>query len=464
MSYLSGITAGLLLALLSLFFDIQIPFVFVAIPFALSVLFEPKRFLQTSFFLFALAVALMPVPYGESDYGGASPPQFWYWAMVLMATAVCAFLGLQPERKSSSFWTLLPRGCVWPTTALVLASVVSVLYGLIRGGAQVEDSLRQASGLGFFFLYMIVAAKLRLPPAAVWKVFRTIEVIILSYCVVYIARYLPVMVKTGDFTRERSPLLYFAGLFATIALAKVLFFQLRSPRLEALMGLVFCIAGILSGSRAVVFSMFLTAAFLLYLRYLRRQTIVKVIFAMSVGSLLLLFTLGPFERFDLADTGSASSQIVSRFIASPTADSSYLARVAEMTSIFRVVAQNPLLGLGMGARFVWTDPVQGEVETAFVDNGLGYLLLKMGLVGLAIFCWWSSVFCRTSWSYWKSKQISQSMLILVCLIFYLAYLPFGPSFFQFSLSFWIGASVGLLISIKSTPGAATTAISAGTAD
>lgn len=406
-------------------------------------LLEPRKLPQVAFSLLAIGVSVMPVVYGDSDYGGPSPTQFWYWALGLLVPAAAACFGLLLQGRSVVALRSLPRPILRPTVALVVVALLSLLYGLVRGGVQITDSVRQMSGMGMFLLFGALTFRMNLSRKESVRVFRTVESIAFVYCIVYLVRYVPAMLSSGDFEMERSPLLYFAGLFAAVSAARLLFNRPANCSRDAVRGAIFLLCSVLSGSRAVVLTLLFTVGLMFVYRH---PSLSKKLAAAAAFGVLLLFclSLGPLPAAN--SEGSVLNQISTRFVASPTADSSFLARVAEMDSIFQVVRQNPVLGLGMGARFVWVDPFQGEVETAFVDNGIGYLLLKMGLLGLCVFGWWSFTVLRGGFLIWKAERQYCGFAEVVCLVFYLSFLAFGPSFFQFSMSFWIGVVVGLIYS------------------
>jgi hypothetical protein len=435
-----------LLLFLAVLFGSHVAFTVVVVLGALYLVATPRQWPQISFLLFTLGVLVIPVAYGESDYGGSSPEQFYYWAFSLFATAGGAMLGMWLHGFRLRFLRNLSPRLLRPSLAFAAISLASVLYGIAQGGGQVSDSVRQASGLIFLLLFFLLAVMLRPSHSDVRTILRTVRDTVLGYCLFYLFRYLPVGLRTGDFNRERSPLLYFAGLFAAISLAALLFSPHTRKLFEVLRLAVFSAASILSGSRAVVASMLITMMILALWRMSSRQR--RLIGLILVGSLLVVPSVFVLN-LPVIDANGFFGQVASRFVLSPTADSSFLARVSEMTSIVQVVGKRPLLGGGMGARFVWIDPEQGEVETAFVDNGVGFLLLKMGILGLTIFVWWSWGLTRWMYRLWKAESRFEDLVLLSTLVFYLTFLPFGPSFFQFTMSFWLGTTVGFLFSITS---------------
>jgi hypothetical protein len=221
------------------------------------------------------------------------------------------------------------------------------------------------------------------------------------------------------------------------------FFPMHRSVGEMIRTFILISAAVFSGSRAVAICLLLSVAVFFYIRF---PSFSRKIIAVAVLA-GIVFVLNPAKKDNApGKANTAAQEIVYRYAASPTEDTSSLARVAEMVSIAGIVARRPILGLGMGARFVWRDPTLGEVETAFVDNGLGYLLLKMGCLGLVIFIWWAFALTRRVAKLWRQMDAQEWLTILVGLVFYLAFLPFGPSFFQFTYSFWIGMVIGFFYS------------------
>jgi hypothetical protein len=131
-------------------------------------------------------------------------------------------------------------------------------------------------------------------------------------------------------------------------------------------------------------------------------------------------------------------------------DLSYAGRMAEMQSILAIVKQHPVLGGGMGSEVSYYDPAFPHVfgTVAYVDNGWGFILLKMGLTGLFVFVAMLWSFLRFAARGWPSDVPVHMQRVRGCLLGLLLFglLGFtgGPTFFQFLTSGFMGTSLGAL--------------------
>ncbi len=113
-------------------------------------------------------------------------------------------------------------------------------------------------------------------------------------------------------------------------------------------------------------------------------------------------------------------------------------RTLQLGEAVSVVHSHPLVGAGLGATFGWESPSQGFVETEYVDSGWGYLLGKMGLLGVVTFVWMIVTLCRA-----MSKR---SVALSTCLIAATVVMQFSePCFFHFTTAPCLGAFAGLLL-------------------
>jgi O-antigen ligase len=154
--------------------------------------------------------------------------------------------------------------------------------------------------------------------------------------------------------------------------------------------------------------------------------------------------------YSLAQRNAFVAAVSARYIVPPEEDLSYRSRVNEMKAIDEQLRASPILGSGMGASYVFFDPSLGKyMRTTFVDSGIGYLLLKFGLLGTAVFGVWAFVFVRRAIQICSRRPSTDAYAVLTILVFYLAFLLFGPSFFQFLGSWWAGAAVGYIFVLSS---------------
>jgi len=317
--------------------------------------------------------------------------------------------------------------------------------------------LRQGSGLAFLFSFILVGYRLRVTSSEMLRAFSRIQEVLIAYAgfyLVYVIRLNLAMVRNlpeNDFLRERSPILFFCGLFAALQLGQWLVEGASFVRPSQWFSVsLLALAAVLSGSRSIVASMLVTIlCFFLARRFARPFRA-----ALMIGGLALAFGyLRPQDiLLRMTQGNSFLGNVVNRFVVSPESDFSFLQRSSQMVSIWELVKTRPFLGHGLGASVVWFDPYSlTYVETAFVDNGLGYLLLKTGALGLLTFLIFLSAFFRQAWWHWRVTKDPVLLLILGTLAYYSSFLPFGPSFFQFLLCFWIGLVLGCLLLFSNLP-------------
>lgn len=413
----------------------------------LRALRQPVEGLWLLFFTFAVGVVSIPPEYSQ-DFGGDAPRAYFYWGFSLACIAGAMWFGswLKPRRFQDE-----RRSVRWGLPFLLFLGVVflaSVNGYLLGNGAAVI--VRQGSGCAFLFLFIWLGYRLRPSVAELSENLQHIEVVLFAYASVYLVRvvYVNLALRSalpeGDFFRERNPILFFCGLFAALELGRWIFRGLRSVQLrEWLVVSVLLAAAALSGSRAIVASALVTVLVFSVVQYAKRP----VRMCLFLLSLLLigywLNSQGVFSQ--IAAQSGFLQHIADRYFVSPELDSSFLQRSSQMGAIWEGLKSNPWLGSGVGASLLWFDPYMRVYhETSFVDTGVGYLLLKMGLMGLCAFLVFLAALFWRAWRCCESNHHEIFLMLLGTLTYYSAYLPFGPSFFQFLSSFWIGILIGCL--------------------
>jgi O-antigen ligase/polysaccharide polymerase Wzy-like membrane protein len=408
---------------------------------------RPIEGLWLLFFAFAVAVMSVPLDYNP-EFGSESPRAYFYWGFAIVCVACAMSIGslLKPRRFQDE-----KRSGVWGAPFLLFLGVVllAAVYGYLRGNG-LGTIVRQGSGLIFLFLFILFGYSVRPSFRELSTSLRNIETVLVAYAGAYLVQEVYVnlalrfALPDGDFFRERSPILFFCGLFAALELGRWIFRGKRWMRPQKWLSLSLLLAStVLSGSRSIVASMLLTTLFFVVLRYARHPLRIALLVVCLVVAGTSLDYQGLLSQAEIQSP--FVQHIVDRYMVSPDRDLSFLERSSQMNAIWEGLKSRPLFGDGVGASLVWFDPYnRGYVETAFVDSGVGYLLLKMGLVGVCTFLLFLISLLRQSWLYWKSTHHEIFLVLLGMLTYYSAYLPFGPSFFQFLTSFWVGILIGYL--------------------
>jgi hypothetical protein len=116
-------------------------------------------------------------------------------------------------------------------------------------------------------------------------------------------------------------------------------------------------------------------------------------------------------------------------------------RALELPVAAATLQKSPILGNGFGSEITWDSPTLGLMEQAYVDNGWGYLMVKMGGAGILVFSWFL-------WTILGSIS-RESLAISVCFLSMLLVTLFSePVFFQFTTSPLLGTLAGLLYARK----------------
>ena len=404
--------------------------------------------------LFGLAVAVVSIPPDYPDeLGGDVPRAYFWWGLSIACVAGCMFLGslLKPRRFTDE--SAVGRRPLMPLLIFLGVVLLSAVYGYVQGNG-LGTIVRQGTGLSFLFLFIYLGYRVRPSNRELSRSLQNIVSILVAYASLYLTRvaYLNLAQRTslpeGDFYRDRNPVLFFCGLFATVELGRWLFGKAASQRPRNWLSacllpiLLLTSAAVLSGSRAIVASMLAGAFFLLVLRFSShpvRACCVAVLVFVS-GSYGVQAFVSQIEKKD-----SFAQHIAARYLVSLDEDSSFLERSSQLSAISDGLRAKPVFGYGLGASLVWFDPSSfSYVETAFVDSGIGYLLFKMGLLGAGAFFFLVVSWFRRSWRCWAATKETVFVFILGMLAYYLTFLSFGPSFFQFLFSFWAGILIGYL--------------------
>ncbi len=187
-----------------------------------------------------------------------------------------------------------------------------------------------------------------------------------------------------EFGYSQRDEVFFSGLVLILLIAQELTSVVVSVwKIPWLAGFVLLSAALLSGSRSLVGSILIVALLLVPLLHPKIRLRLGLL-----GMVVILAVLfGPSLIF--ASQGSLLDDITNRFLTISTEDTSLLAHASQWVAVADAVRENPLLGKGPLASYEFLDPLFGWKETTFLDSGLGYLLLKTGLLGTCVFVWFA---------------------------------------------------------------------------
>lgn len=407
---------------------------------------RPAEGLWLLFFNLTVTVISVPLDY-TSEFTVEAPRAYLYWGLSIACVGTAMWCGslLKPRRFQDEH-----RSGIWGLPFLLFLGVVllAAAYGYAQGNS-LGIIVRQGSGLVFLFFFILIGYSVRPSLRELSEGLEKVETVLVAYGCVYLVQevYVNIALRFAlpddDFFRERSPILFFCALFAALELGRWIFRGISRVPDNWFRVSLLLVAAILSGSRSAVASMLFTVLLLLLLRFATHPLRTCLFLALLLAGGYWLNSQGLLSQVEIQSP--FLQHIADRYMASPDQDLSFLERSSQMSAIWEGLKSGPILGYGVGASLVWFDPYsRAYVETSFVDSGVGYLLLKMGLLGLCTFLLFLIPLFRQLWLYWKSTHHEVFLLMLGMLAYYSAYLPFGPSFFQFLTSFWIGILIGYL--------------------
>lgn len=409
---------------------------------------RPSHVMPQIFCLLATSVITVPYDY-HGHWGGSAPAPYWYWGAAIGLPAMVAFvrLGFGPEVPTSR---ICARRLPLALKGFIVVILSATAYGYVMGNG-LEIILRQGSGLFFLFFFTFLGCRLAPTTSQMLDMFQKVRNVLIGYGSAYMAHYIYLNLRfikelpQGVFLREPTPPLFFCGLFAALSVGQWLFWKERlQPRGFWIGTCVLALSAVLSGSRAAVACMVLTVAFFVLLKYMAhplRLCAVLAVAALAVGSFRPQQAL-----YSLVQGSPFLQHVAGRFAVAPQGDFSFVERASQLIATWEVFKSRPLLGQGIGANLVWFDPASlGWVETAFVDNGIGYLLLKTGSLGTLAFFWFLVVLFRKTWRVWILTRHPLVLGILGTLVYYTVFLPFEPAFFEFLFCFWVAAVIGYVL-------------------
>ena len=335
--------------------------------------------------------------------------------------------------------------------AMLGVSLIATVYGVAHGN---EWSMvaRQLFGFPLLGGYYLFARTFFRSTEDIRRWLTWASVTVTAGAAWYSVKLTLLSFSEGAYSREQSPLTFFAGAIGALLFVKLLSEQQWKKRIVMGASLLLCVLAILlMGARFVAGSLAGTALILLILRQRKHRLLIGLatlaLVAMAVG-----FALSRLP--ELIEQGGLPGEIAGRF--SPldlSEDRSYLGRTAQMDSILALVKQQPILGGGMGSEVSYYAPESPGVfgTVVYVDNGWGFVLLKMGLLGLCVFVAMLWSFLGFAAREWPSNAPAHMQRIQECLLALLLFglLSFigGPTFFQFLTSGFMGTSLGALAAL-----------------
>jgi hypothetical protein len=413
---------------------------------ALWAFVEPRTtlWLCTAYMIFLFVFFQTTAPLGEEV-----PEEFFYWgigiAFITTGLVAATFFSSQVD------WALarerLGAGTSIAMLAMLLVILAATVYGLFAGN-QMFAVMRQLFGCLLLPVYYFISIVLLRSAADVELWLRRVSWVVAIGSAWYVQRLSLISFAHGTYYREQSPLVAYSGAIAVMAWSQLIVRRRMGPRLQALAHLLLCLSAILlMGNRAALGS-FLAASMALSLLVVWRRRV----FTLALIACLLPIGIGvaPYVMTRLIESRGLAGYITDRFIFVLSEDQSYQGRLAQTDVVMNMVGNQPILGAGMGSENTFIIPgEQHRVKVASVDNGWGYLLLKMGYVGLAAFLTLVTVLLKNGLSglggvrnaALRANRLAAIGVFLYALVSFLG----GPTFFHFSVAPFFATALGSLV-------------------
>lgn len=391
----------------------------------------------------------------STQTGSELPWEFYYWgaglSIITLGLGVAWFRVRRAQPKSPR--TPHQARCDRAMLLMLLVSLVAALYGLYQGNNSFAVA-RQLFGCLLLPAYYWFGKTFFRTPEDMDRWLHRVCWAVVAGAAWYAVKLAYISFAEGAYYREQSQLGTFVGAIGAVLFLE--FLEDRRFRKRLLIGVAFavCVLAILMlGARLNTGVLAATALVLAFLRWKERHLAVRLP-ALALFVVAITFSFVAFEK--LLNEPGLSGQIAGRF--SPyqlDEDGSYLGRLAQWQEVADVTRQHPLLGAGMGAEFSYSFLLAtGTPETfvtTYVDNGWGFVLLKMGTLGLLAFVFLVGTFLwvglkRVANSSDPGEELTRKCLLAIVLYGLIGFIG-GPSFFHFTQSGFFGTAFGGLAAL-----------------
>lgn len=432
-----------------------------AILIALWALANPRSALS---FAITFMVFLFVFFQREAPLGDELPEEFFFWGagVALIACGIgCAAL----FSRNAGFPEIRQRLKGAPAIAMAVLLVVTLgaaANGLFMGN-QPFAVFRQLFGCillpGYYFAALAIFRSWR----DIDRWLAGVGWVVALGAVWYVQKLSFASMARGVYYREQSPLTGYAGAIAVVAFAAIIEQPGIWRRLQGLAQLVACaVAVVLMGNRAALASLVVACGLLVIVCVSRRSVLAGALATVIVaGAITGAFYFG--NRF--LEQRGLSGDIARRFIIRVSEDRSFQGRMAQMDAVMSATRKNPVLGAGMGSETKFVAPEEGRLRLTSVDNGWGYVMLKMGLLGLAVFLavvgllLWRSL--RSVLRFPRGPIRANAMALLGLLLYGLVVFWSGPAFLHFTSAGFFGTAFAAILVLAESQAVENAAASEG---
>ncbi len=439
------IIAGIVAGVVFHYSGIEAATIALAALIALWAFAEPRTtlWLATAFMTYLFILFQREAPLGEEV-----PEEFFYWgtgiALITAGLLIATLFSPQVD------WAITKRRLIAPPSLAMLALLLVILSATVYGlfvGNQLFAVIRQLFGCLLLPVYYFLALALFRIPADVDRWIARVSWVVALGSAWYVVKLGHMSFASGVYYREQSPLSGYAGAVAVMACAALIARRRIGVWLQALAQLGLCVfAVLLMGNRSAIGSFLAAVAAVAGLILWKRRWLT---FALFMCLIPVGFGALPYGMASLDENRGLLGQIAGRFIFTLSEDQSYQGRVAQTQVVLDMVNKQPVLGAGMGSENSVFLPGEGRLKVASVDNGWGYLLLKMGYVGLAVFLALVVALLKTGLSGLASVRSAMlradSLAVMGAFLYALVSFLSGPIFFHFSVAPFFATVLGALV-------------------
>jgi len=421
----------------------------------LLALTNPRSALWLGSAVLMVAFVVFPSTPPDTLVGTAPPTEYYFWAVasVLSALGLGIALLFRPIAGRRQFTRRLRSSESVAMALMFLVCVASGVYGQLLGNGT-SLVLRQFYGtLLFFMTYLCTLYFLPSMKDVAWVLNRLKTAAVLTglaysvWLIILNRKWLGV-IGEESYYRVATPLAHYSGVFMVVAFAQLT--TSGRPRRKSrflVEFLIFAVTLALFGARASTLVAIASILLLVSLRLWKSSGLVwlrdlSLFLLLAIVSVLLLQTASPGSDFVRA--------VAQRFLAPWEMDASYEGRLAQWSAIVESVKDHPLLGVGLGGSLTFYFPYVRQIMTwNYIDNGWGFVLHKMGLLGLGALLFMLARFVITSKKLLRSGRRLPDPSLLYSLVGAFAYSVLamfgGPSFFHFLSAGVSGILLGSMV-------------------
>jgi hypothetical protein len=404
---------------------------------ALYVFFHPRDGLWISPG-FLLTASLFSPPQGFVEGVGYSP-ELTYWAVgvcILFIPMLIRYLQAIMNGKPD---VLLTGKGLRGFYAFAAISLIAAVVGIWHGYSG-QNVAKQFFGTVLLLAYFLFALRFAATRDVIEQTMRQVVRVAVLASIVYIALYFS-LISIRNFSSHLSVVLAYDGGLFVFLVPQILGDNATRIRVDRklVIALFLFIVPVLAQLKRVVGACLLCALLAWFLRAASRR--MRYIYVVAAPILLaVVLSTGVLNPIGVWFAKYEDSE----YLIPEDVQNHYsvITRLAEFNQVMESLHGVPVFGNGLGSTLTWYDPfarTYWDQETA--DNGLLYLLAKMGIAGMAAFVWF--IYPLGVGALRKPLNGLQLSLFLL-FVFHLLQMIADVTFFYFMTAGWVGTTCAFL--------------------